>query len=103
MPIVYTNYPPTAEDVKYDPNFVPGVNGSHGQESVDDMVMFTIGIEDAQRFAHDIVRDEQGMVNLGEVRRGLALAASELIEAAGVQYTRGVEHYISSCIARLRQ
>lgn len=103
MPLTYDNYPPTADDVRYDPAFVGGVNGSHGDEAVDDVVMFTVGSEDAFRLANDIVRDEDGMVDLGEVRRGLTRAASGLIEAARTPYERGVESFIASALARAKR
>jgi hypothetical protein len=101
MPLIYDNFPPEAADVHYDPDFVGAIN--NGYDLDDDMVVLTVGEDDAYTLATVIKRDATGQVDLAEVRKGLAQAASALIEAAQHPYMTGVESFIRRNIGTPKQ
>jgi len=91
MTLEYEKNPPTADDVKLSPRFVRGLSN----DSDEDIVVFTVGQEDAYKLAIDMERDQQGYVDLGEVRRGLTHAAEVLTnEYTRSAYLKGVESFI---------
>ena len=91
-PLFYEKTPPTADDVKLDPDMVSNLRHP---DSDDDMVIFTIAQEDAYQFAKDIERNPNGNVSLNEVRRGLAKAAEALTDdTARAIYVHGVDSFI---------
>lgn len=90
-PLIYEKVPPTPDDVKLEPSFVSAIE--HG-DSDDEMVIFTIGQEDAQRFALDMERQSNGNRNLSEVHRGLIQAAEVLTGINKETYLKGVNYFI---------
>lgn len=90
-PIRYEKTPPTADDVSLEPSFIANVNPADGD---DNMVVFSIGQEDAYKFAQDIERNENGNINLSEVRRELVRVAERLNPISRELYVRGVGGFI---------
>lgn len=89
-PLHYENVPPTPDDVSLEPSFVDAL--SHGDS--DEMVIFTIGQEDAAKFAFDMERRPDGGGSLGEVQRGLTQAAEVLTGFQKEAYLKGVDSFV---------
>lgn len=97
MPIIYEKFPPTADDVILAPDFVSAIENDPDEE----MVIYSIAQEDAFRFAKDIVRNDNGNINLNEVRRGLFKAADALKDGTTKSvYIKGVEGFIEHQLRR---
>ena len=91
MPLSYEKFPPTADTVILEPSFVSAISN----DSDEGVVIFTIAEEDAFQFAKDIERNENGNINLNEVRRGLAKAAEALMDiTTRSAYLCGVDSFI---------
>ncbi len=94
MPLIYDKVPPTPDDVHLDPDCARSLNSDFASEDVDVMVAYSIGSQDAHRFAMDVELGADGLVQLGHVRRGLRNAASVLLQDVRIHYVKGVEDYI---------
>ncbi|MDB5179719.1 MAG: hypothetical protein JWN12_351 [Candidatus Saccharibacteria bacterium] len=97
MAITYEKFPPTADDVRLEPSFVSAITN----DSEEDMVVFTIAQEDAFQFSKEIERNENGNINLNEVRRGLSKAAEALTDGiTRSMYIKGVDSFIERQLSR---